>query len=48
MYSALPGTLRDLDPALYQPDPAALDFLHATIAQDDAELKERVIQTQNE
>lgn len=44
----LPQFDTDLDPSLYQPTPATLDFLRATITSDDEALKERVIETQKE
>lgn len=48
MTTQLPKYLEDLDPALYQPNPDTFEFLHATITQNDAELKDRVIETQKE
>ena len=36
----------ELDPALYDPAPEALDFLHATITPDDEELKRIVLDVQ--
>lgn len=40
--------IADLDPALYRPDPSALEFLHKTITDDDEKLKQRVVDIQKE